>query len=204
MAGSDAELAPGGAGRDRMLASREDRERVVEVLKAAYVQDRLTKDELAERVGLTLASRTYAELATVTVDLPAGLIPAPRKPSRSRTRPSAVKTVAAATLILPPPAVLGLGVLTQNDLFFYVFMLMIPWFFFAWIVAGVQILLNWNEKRSGGRLLPPSAQGPAVEPGHGGEIGDDLIRCDAQGDTSTGRSPRHGPRPRPRLGLTVP
>jgi DUF1707 SHOCT-like domain len=46
------------------------------VLKAAFIQGRLTKDEFDLRVGQTLASRTYAELAAVTADLPPGLITA--------------------------------------------------------------------------------------------------------------------------------
>ena len=41
------------------------------VLKAAFVQDRLTKDEFDDRVGQALASRTYADLTALTADLPA-------------------------------------------------------------------------------------------------------------------------------------
>ena len=36
------------------------------MLKAAFVQGRLTKDELDARVGQTFASRTYADLAALT------------------------------------------------------------------------------------------------------------------------------------------
>jgi len=43
---------------------------VVGTLKVAFVQGRLTKDELDARLGQTLASRTYAELAALTADLP--------------------------------------------------------------------------------------------------------------------------------------
>ena len=69
-------------------ASSADRERVIELLKAAFVQDRLARDEFDARVGLALASRTYAELAAVTADLPAELIGAlPRRPpARARGR----------------------------------------------------------------------------------------------------------------------
>jgi hypothetical protein len=35
---------------------------VIELLKVAFVQDRLTQDELDSRVGLALASRTHADL----------------------------------------------------------------------------------------------------------------------------------------------
>jgi hypothetical protein len=55
-------------------APNADRDQVIDVLKAAFVQGRLTKDELDLRVGRALTSRTYAEQAAVIADLPAGLI----------------------------------------------------------------------------------------------------------------------------------
>ena len=71
------------AGQGRWRASHADREQVVGVLKAAFVQGRLTADELDERVGQALAARTYAELAALTTDLPAGPAPA-REPGPAR------------------------------------------------------------------------------------------------------------------------
>lgn len=59
--------------RGYLRASHADRGHVIDVLKAAFVQGMLTKAELDARVGQALASRTYAELAAVTADLPAGL-----------------------------------------------------------------------------------------------------------------------------------
>ena len=69
-------------------AARADRERVIDLLKAAFVQGRLARDEFDERVGQALASRTYGELAAVTADIPAELIGAlPRRPPvRARRR----------------------------------------------------------------------------------------------------------------------
>jgi hypothetical protein len=64
---------PAAAGRGDLRASHADRERVIGTLKAAFVQGRLAKAEFDLRVGRTLASRTYAELAVVTADLPPGL-----------------------------------------------------------------------------------------------------------------------------------
>jgi hypothetical protein len=82
-----------------MLASDADREQVVEILTAAFVQGRLTIDELRLRVGLALASRTYAELAPMIVDIPAP----PLKP------PPAPKPVRPATQApaAPPPQPIG-------------------------------------------------------------------------------------------------
>ena len=71
-----------------LRASRADRERVIDLLKTAFVQGRLARDEFDTRVGRALASRTYAELAAVTADIPAALIEAVplRLPVRTRGR----------------------------------------------------------------------------------------------------------------------
>jgi hypothetical protein len=55
-----------------MRASTADRERAVDVLKAAFAEGRLDQSEYADRVGLVYSSRTYAELASLTADLPIG------------------------------------------------------------------------------------------------------------------------------------
>src|SRR6516165_9909755 len=59
------------AGRGHLRSAQADREQAVTVLKAAYAQGRLTKDELEARVGRAFGSRTYAELAALTADIPA-------------------------------------------------------------------------------------------------------------------------------------
>ena len=68
-------------GRERLRASDADRERVIDALKAAFVQGRLDRDEFDARIGQAVASRTYGELAAVTADIPAELMAAlPRRP----------------------------------------------------------------------------------------------------------------------------
>ena len=69
-------------------ASRADRDRVIDLLKAAFVQGRLDRDEFDARIGRALASRTCGELAAVTAGIPAGLTAAlPRRPpARARRR----------------------------------------------------------------------------------------------------------------------
>ena len=97
------------AGRGRLRASHSDREHVVDVLKAAFVQGRLTKDELDERVGRALVPLTYAELAALTGDLPDGLtaVPRPRGAGQGMARPresnAAKAGVFAALVALPKP-----------------------------------------------------------------------------------------------------
>ena len=81
-------IAADAAGHGRPAASRADCEHVIEVLKTAFVQGRLTKAEFSARAGQAFTSRTYAELAEVTADLPAGLmgVRAPRQLARTRPR----------------------------------------------------------------------------------------------------------------------
>jgi hypothetical protein len=55
----------------RLRASHVDREQAISALKAAFVHGRLAKDEFDARVGQALASRTRAELAAITADIPA-------------------------------------------------------------------------------------------------------------------------------------
>ena len=55
-----------------MLAGSADRERTLDVLKAAYGEGRLTKEEFDSRSARVLAARTYADLAAIVADLPSG------------------------------------------------------------------------------------------------------------------------------------
>jgi len=75
-----------GAGRSRLRASTADREQVIDVLKAAFVDGRLAKDEFDLRVCQVLASKTYADLAPLTTDIPARLTRAQHaQPAREST-----------------------------------------------------------------------------------------------------------------------
>jgi uncharacterized protein DUF1707 len=64
----DDEPVPGSAG---LRAAHDDRDRVVEVLRVAAGDGRITAEELDERVGAALTARTYGELAALISDLPA-------------------------------------------------------------------------------------------------------------------------------------
>jgi hypothetical protein len=98
----------GATDRGRLRASDADREQVIDALKAAFVQGRLTRDELDVRAGQALASRTCAELAAVTADIPAAPVEAqpPPRPARAHTRKRVNKKVCAwgAYAIVLPPA----------------------------------------------------------------------------------------------------
>jgi hypothetical protein len=74
-----------GRSPSELRASHEDRDKVVEVLRTAAGDGRLTAEELDQRLDAALTARTYAELAVLTTDLPAvpgsavsGPAPAPK------------------------------------------------------------------------------------------------------------------------------
>ena len=85
------------AGHGRLRAGHADREQVIEALKDAFAQGRLTREELDVRAGRALAARTRADLAALTADIPPGPAvagpdrsPAPdRSPCPARRRPLA-------------------------------------------------------------------------------------------------------------------
>jgi hypothetical protein len=69
------ELAPrepdGGPQGSELRASHEDRDAVIERLRVAAGDGRLTAEELDERLEIAFNARTYGELAALTSDLPA-------------------------------------------------------------------------------------------------------------------------------------
>ncbi|HUC27297.1 MAG TPA: DUF1707 domain-containing protein [Streptosporangiaceae bacterium] len=109
---TDDRVTAAGVGRSRLRASDSDRDRVLDILKAAFVQGRLTKDELDARVGQTLASRTWGDLSAITADIPPWPLPRPvRKPARSSASPptpAVVKAVACAIIAMATVAIAGM------------------------------------------------------------------------------------------------
>ena len=75
------EVTPRGSGDEQLparefRASYEDRDRVVELLRIAAGDGRLSAEELDQRLEMALAARTYGELAALTKDLPDAAGPA--------------------------------------------------------------------------------------------------------------------------------
>lgn len=117
---------PAGSGRwvpsgdyARLRVADVDRERTADVLRGAYVEGRLTQDELDARLGQAYAARTYADLAALTEDLPAahrpypgpvqtvpGHQPAPRRPASSEV----TNGLAVASLVCGLMEVFTLGI----------------------------------------------------------------------------------------------
>jgi hypothetical protein len=111
MSGPEDHFAEDAAGLGRLRVSHAKRDHVIEVLKTAFEQGRLSQDEFGTRVDQALTSRTYGELTTVTADLPPGLMAArpPRQPARTRPRVSmnTALTAGAFTLITALGGMLG-------------------------------------------------------------------------------------------------
>jgi hypothetical protein len=76
---------------------------VIDMLKAAFVQGRLSKDEFDLRVSQAFGSQTWAELDALTRDIPAlaGVAPAPGRCHRpGRVIPVFVTAIASIGLVL--------------------------------------------------------------------------------------------------------
>jgi hypothetical protein len=158
------ETAAGAQRHARLRASAADREQVIEVLKVAFVQERITKDELDQRIGKVLASRTYDDLDVLTTDIPAGLTRA--RPAQPARRPDDSKklirraSAAAAGMgfvmtetalaALPHYPVSALGALAAGS---------VMGAFAAGLLAMLLTLIKWALDRSSGRQ--PS-QGPPL------------------------------------------
>jgi len=184
MTGPDDKAA---ADRGRLRAAHADREHVIALLKAAFVQGRLTKDELEARVSQAFASKTYAELATLTADIPAspadllavpadllavpvglpGADPAVPRPASTpaRTLGRAARRSGICLLIA---AALVEGAFLTNSFFFLVLA------FFAFISAsgflGYGIIDARQERRSRAQLPSgPGQDGPGRHDGRPGQ-----------------------------------
>ena len=153
--GPQDEMAAGTAGDDGLRASHADREQLIDTLKVAFVQDRLTKDEFDLRVGQAFTARTYTELAALTADLPAGTTAAqpPSEPARAQAQSPAIILMIIATTVLTA----GLwadGLLTQTK---GIFILAFA-FTFACLVnlilAGVVMRESRQQNCSRGQLPP--------------------------------------------------
>ncbi|MFF4100715.1 DUF1707 and DUF4190 domain-containing protein [Streptomyces sp. NPDC001903] len=68
---------PAPSAQSSMRASNTDRDRTVDVLKAAYAEGRLSREEYGQRFDAAYKAQTYGQLAQLVADLPAGPMPGP-------------------------------------------------------------------------------------------------------------------------------
>jgi hypothetical protein len=166
MAGPEDQAAAGG---DRLRAGHADREQVMQALKDAFVQGRLTRDELDERAGRALTARTQAELATLTADAPPvpALPPAAARPSLVQRRPLVFAFAGSGScLALAFGAVLlAANVLDPDGLGnpFHPWSDLCRLVAFAALITGAGILIHGlgteAEQRRARRRLSPGGQG---------------------------------------------
>jgi len=177
--GDDRTAAAGGRGRLR--ASRTDRERVIELLKVAFVQDRLTHGELDTRIGLALASRTYADLADLTADIPAGPAAAGPAAAEPAAEPAdtPARTLARAArrsgiCLLLPLALVGVIALTNAvNLAGLAVLCGIAAAIAASGFLGYGVIDAWQQRRSRGQLPPRRRDGRGLQAGRPGSTGRD-------------------------------
>jgi hypothetical protein len=175
---------PAAAGCDRLRAGHADREQVIETLKDAFVQGRLTRGELDARAGQALSARTCADLAALTADIPAAAgsarpaAPARRWPlARAAAGSGGCLIIAAAAVWLAaladpgPPAPTPYHFLAPPCLLIA----------FSAVLAALGFLVygvgtSWEQRRSRRQLPPPPGPGGhALQAGQRGGTGHDGV-----------------------------
>jgi len=108
--------------RDRIRASDADRDRVLDTLGTAFVEGRLTEEEYHARAAWALASRTYGDLAAVTVSVPPRRSePPPHRAPRTDLDRVDKKSLAWGVFLLLMPATLAIAFATHVAGFFVLF-----------------------------------------------------------------------------------
>ena len=149
------QMAVAAASRSRLRASHADREHVINMLKVAFVHGRVTKDEFDARVGQAFASRTYAELAAVTANIPARQFAdqPPGNPARPKGRPTMSHAAKARRCEVIALAMMTVATFAPGG---PALLLFAPLCLAALMVAAAEILASQHEKRSRGQLAGPS------------------------------------------------
>jgi hypothetical protein len=161
---------PAAEGSGRLRAGHADRERVLEALKDAFVDGRLTRDELGARAGRALAARTCAELTTLTSDIPVAPAAAgpTRPPAPVRPRPLARAAARSGGCLIVAAAAVRLGALADPDppggpapyhsfaplCFLLAFFAVLT--ALGFIIHGVGTA--WEQRHPDGKLPPPPRQ----------------------------------------------
>jgi hypothetical protein len=173
---------------------------VIDVLKAAFVQGRLAKDEFDLRVGQVLAARTYADLGALTADMPAGLVSAqpPTVPAPTQGHALVGANVRARERAIVATAMFGglawVIALFAGPVAALPFLAGIGSILVSLFLLGTR--LRWQ--RPGGRVPPQRAI--STRPGSGGQAAPGRpaeqlpyggnTRRQGQADTARGHIPR--------------
>jgi hypothetical protein len=186
-------------------ASQADRERAIDVLKTAFVEERLMKDAFDLRVDQALAARTYAELAAVTSDLhvsPAAVRPAAAGPVSTPGRTLAKAARRSGGCMLAAFVVVGVAASTHEEsqmVIFLAFISVVVAVIAASGFLGYGVIDAWQEHRSRGQLPSrPGQESKGLESGRPGRDGRGRGRSGAHRDQfhfdRCTRRPRRGRR----------
>jgi hypothetical protein len=155
------------------LAGHTDREQVIETLKDAFADGRLTRDELDARAVRALIARTYADLAALTADIPPGqaavrparppAVARRRQPARVRRRPLARATAQSGGCLIIAAAAMWLHDLadpgaTPTPYGAWATPLFLVSFFTALTALGIfafGVAASLEQRRSRGKTPPP-------------------------------------------------
>lgn len=152
----------------QLRISHADREQAIDLLKAAFVQGRLTKDEFDLRVSQVFASRTYADLDPLTADIP-DRVTSDKPPAEHAGEPGRVlsfKTAASVGAVGAAPSMASAAavLVRSNEVpaVAGVLLVALTGLFVAGLLAALLMLLSWVVRRSqaGAAQRPPS--GPAA------------------------------------------
>ena len=150
----------------RLRTSRADREQAIDVLKAAFVQGRLTKDEFDLRVSQVFASRTYADLSALTGDIPDRVTSAQPpaehagEPGRMLSFKTAARVGAVGAVPSMASAVVGLVQSSGVPAVTGVLLVGATGLLVAGLLTALLMLLSWVLRRS----RRAAAQGPPSGP----------------------------------------
>jgi Domain of unknown function (DUF1707) len=182
------EVRPGDQ-TDQTGEPRGDRDRVIETLKAAFVEGRLAKEEFDYRVGQALAA--YAEIDALTADIaatPPAAKQAARRPAQQPDEPPLLTREAYNKRLVARGTFRGAGGIgllaaiamtagTGNP-FVGVMVGVVLGVFTAGVLAAFLTFLSWAlEKNQGSQSTPPpsaraakrlAAADQADQPGHAG------------------------------------
>jgi uncharacterized protein DUF1707 len=151
----------------QLRTSHADREQVIDALKAAFVQGRLTKDEFDLRVGQVFASRTYADLDALTADIPDGVTSAQPSTGHAREpgRALSFKTAARVGAVGAGPSMFSAAVvLVQSSgvpAVAGVLLVGLTGLLVTGLLAALLMLLSWAVRRSQRRAAQGPPSGPA-------------------------------------------
>ena len=99
--------------RDQIRAADADRERVLDTLGTAFMDGRLTGEEFHARAVWAAASRTYGDLAAVTVSIPPRSEAPPRRTVRTDLDRVDKKSLAWGMFLILMPVTLGIAFVTH-------------------------------------------------------------------------------------------